>query len=73
MLYVILLHTQFRHPGAPKPSNLTQSGVVCVCVCVCNDVHYCICTANLPTVLPDSDISSITLALQTLGSFNFGG
>ena len=28
---------------------------------------------SLPAVLPDSDISNITLALQTLGSFNFGG
>ena len=26
MLYIILLHTQFRHPGAPKQTTTTSSG-----------------------------------------------
>ena len=26
MLYMILLHTQFRHPGAPKQTTTTSSG-----------------------------------------------
>lgn len=53
MLYMILLHTQFRHPGAPKQTTTTSSGIT-------------------PPLLPESDIGNITLALQTLGSFNFG-
>jgi FKBP12-rapamycin complex-associated protein len=51
MLYVILLHQQFKHPGAPKTTTTSSSAV--------------------SVTLPDSDISNITLALQTLGSFNF--
>jgi FKBP12-rapamycin complex-associated protein len=54
MLYMVLLHQQLRHPGAPK----TQAA------------------ALQPTPLPgnvmEADIPSVTLALQTLGSFNFG-
>uniref|UniRef100_A0A1X7SYN8 TATA-binding protein interacting (TIP20) domain-containing protein n=1 Tax=Amphimedon queenslandica TaxID=400682 RepID=A0A1X7SYN8_AMPQE len=54
MLYMILLHQQFKHPGAPKVAPSTS-------------------TSQLSsTPFPESDIGNITLALQTLGSFNFG-
>ncbi len=55
MLYMILLHQQMRHPGAPKstPHTLTPT------------------TSQGPP--QEVDIGSVTLSLQTLGSFSFGG
>ena len=54
MLYVILLHQQMQHPGAPKSSPLS------------------VATPTTSTV-QEGDIASITLALQTLANFYFGG
>ena len=55
MLYMVLLHQQMRHPGAPKSSSSALTP-----------------TPSSSSFL-ETDIGSITLALQTLGSFNFGG
>ena len=58
MLYMILLHQQFRHPGAPSRALVATSPLP---------------TTSSTTAVAESDINNITLALQTLGSFNFGG
>jgi len=54
MLYVILLHQQMQHPGAPRSS-----------------VHQAPPTSSVAS-MQEADIANVTLALKTLGSFNFG-
>ena len=92
MLYMILLHQQFRHPGAPNARPCTVSPSSMHALVFPSPSFSQLSTQPSPTVLlhcthplilsppdpalsslPDSDISNITLALQTLGSFNFGG
>ena len=53
MLYVILLHQQMQHPGAPRST-----------------LHM---PPSISAVSQDNDINNVTLALQTLANFNFGG
>ena len=55
MLYVILLHQQMQHPGAPKSAQHIPT------------------TPQYQASHPEGDIVSVTLALQTLANFNFGG
>ena len=73
MLYMILLHQQFKHPGAPKIAPAASTGNWYSCYYYYYYYYYIALGSISSTPFPESDIGNITLALRTLGSFNFGG
>lgn len=72
MLYMVLLHQQFRHPGAPKQGPTASLSSRPTSILIGSPVMVLPVGHSLSTML-EGDMSNITLALRTLGSFNFGG